>query len=116
MEAELDAFSGRPNPKWQLTDGDAQKVRQLLSRLPAHTGKAGEPPGLGYRGIVLHTDDSPSGPTSLRIYSGFVVIYDSAGDRVLRDQDRTLERFLLTTAETTVDRGLIDSLRSSLDR
>jgi len=116
MEAELDAFSGRPNPRWQLTEEDAEKVRQLLSRLPAQTDKAEEPPGLGYRGIVLHMDDGPSGPTSVRVYRGSVVIHDSAGERLFRDRDRTLERLLLTTAERTVDRGLIESLRSSFDR
>ena len=63
---ELDMFSGRPNPVWQLT---AEEIAQLEARL----SDLREAPGmtsdrLGYRGFVIR---SRSGP-DIRVYSGSI--------------------------------------------
>src|SRR2546423_15710998 len=47
-------FSGRPDPKWQLTDEDA---RALSERLRSVTS-APEASNLGYRGFLLESNDS----------------------------------------------------------
>jgi hypothetical protein len=82
---ELDVFSGRPNPSWQL-DGEARKklVSLLGALAPAQT-PAPEVPGLGYRGFTFGL----GGPA--RAYGGFV----DMPLRVLSDPDRTVERFLM---------------------
>jgi len=52
MEVELDVFSGRPNPKWELNTGDTRKLQTKLDSLTEQTTPAADP-GLGYRGFVL---------------------------------------------------------------
>ncbi|MCP3137654.1 hypothetical protein [Pyxidicoccus xibeiensis] len=59
VTVELDIFSGRPNPKWTLSEREvrqlAERIRadpSLLLPLDADTG------GLGYRGFVLRAEDT----------------------------------------------------------
>jgi len=88
---ELDVFSGRPNPRWELDEPSAKVLRELLSRLAITANRPPEPAGLGYRGFVF-TDDS--GPT--RAYKGYV----TRPDVVLVDPSFTVERFLLDRLPT----------------
>lgn len=50
VTVELDVFSGRPNPEWQLTGEEAAELRRRLSDLPPADVKP-PPPRLGYRGF-----------------------------------------------------------------
>ena len=86
MLVELDAFSGRPNPRWELDDESAATLRRLMSRLSVATETPPEPPGLGYRGFVFACD---AGRT--RAYKGYVI----RPDIVLADPSSSVERFLL---------------------
>jgi hypothetical protein len=52
MFVELDLFSGRPNPRWQLNEVQATKLGELHSQLPAAAEMSPAPPGLGYRGFL----------------------------------------------------------------
>jgi hypothetical protein len=52
MLVELDVFSGRPNPRWELDEHRSQELRQMEMRLAPASETAPEPPGLGYRGFV----------------------------------------------------------------
>ena len=49
---ELDAFSGRPNPRWELDYADSNTLRALIAGLPASSEAPAEPAGLGYRGFI----------------------------------------------------------------
>ena len=50
---ELDAFSGRPNPRWQLSADEARDLSARLLRLqPARRAKLADG-GLGYRGFYI---------------------------------------------------------------
>ncbi len=57
MFVELDVFSGRPNPRWELDQTHSQKLWQLQGRLEVSRRVHPEPPGLGrvraYRGFIL---------------------------------------------------------------
>jgi hypothetical protein len=48
---ELDIYSGRPNPRWDLTEAETAHLHELLRNLP-QSGEAVELK-LGYRGFVL---------------------------------------------------------------
>src|SRR5262245_12000975 len=87
MKVELDAFSGRPNPQWRLTESEGAALARLIADLePAATGSPSDPPGLGYRGFRLE------GATGeIRVYQGFV----RSPGRVLADGNRRVEGFLL---------------------
>lgn len=91
MIVELDAFSGRPNPSWQLDEARAGELVELHRRLTATTERPPEPPGLGYRGFLYSLDG-----TAWRAWAGFV----TAGDRALADPDRAIERLLLASLPT----------------
>ena len=57
VRVEADLFSGRPNPAWTLSSGEATELARRLEKVearrgePAPVGAAG--PGLGYRGLVV---------------------------------------------------------------
>lgn len=85
MLVELDIFSGRPNPRWQLDEQGAEALRELLSRLATTTDSPPEPPGLGYRGFLL-TDETGK----FRAYGGYVTGPDGA----YADPTSSVERFL----------------------
>lgn len=86
MLVELDAFSGRPNPRWEFDEASSDALRQLVARLAAGSERPPEPPGLGYRGFVF-TD----GADRSRAYKGYVI----QSDVVLADPSYSVERFLL---------------------
>jgi len=68
MEVELDAFSGRPNPKWTLPDERAARLLAQIASLPV-AKDAPNPPDLGFRGFVLR-----SGGKSMRVFGGRVIV------------------------------------------
>jgi hypothetical protein len=86
MLVELDVFSGRPNPRWELDEQSSQQLRQLEARLTSTSQTAVEPPGLGYRGFV-HSD----GGGQVRAYRGLV----RTPREVLADPSFSVEKFLL---------------------
>jgi len=88
MIVELDLFSGRPNPRWELDDRSATALRRLQSTLRPADRAPAEPPGLGYRGFS-YVDGAESG----RAYKGYV----RTRRAVLADPGFKVERFLLDT-------------------
>ena len=85
MHIELDIFSGRPNPTWELGSAVARRLEELHRRLQAATTGAPEPPGLGYRGFRYSLDGE-----TWRAFRGVV-----AGPRlVMADHARSIERLL----------------------
>lgn len=86
MLVELDIFSGRPNPRWELDEPVARTVTEFHRQLRPVADVPPGPPGLGYRGFVYSLDH-----VSWRAWRGFVV----GPALVLADPDRTIERMLL---------------------
>jgi hypothetical protein len=87
-------FSGRPDPKWEVSEELASELIQLWSRLPAEPVARPVPGGLGYRYSSL------SGPDDRRwVAFGGVVRYESPGGSELRrDEKGEFERRLLESA------------------
>jgi hypothetical protein len=86
MPVELDVFSGRPNPRWELDEPSSRKLRELQSRLTRAREAPAEPPGLGYRGFVY----SDAGG-QVRVYRGYV----RTARAFLADPSFSIERYLL---------------------
>ena len=56
LEIEIDAFSGRPNPRLMATPDEERAILALWDRASAHRAASATPPDLGFRGFVLHRD------------------------------------------------------------
>ena len=88
MRIELDVFSGRPNPRWELDESQSRELLQIQERLELSRSESAQPPALGYRGF-LYSD--ASGP--VRAYRGHVKTRDALyADPSLRTEHYLLER------------------------
>lgn len=68
-----DLYSGRPNPSFQLTPSQEEKLRERLSGTKEHIERrpSGVFGGLGYRGFKLsRPPDHPAGPLHLHLHEG----------------------------------------------
>ena len=114
MRVEADLFSGRPNPVWTLDADEADDLADLL-RLLAHDGAAPEPPGLGYRGMVVHgVETALPGCTSVRAFRGAASAECGGSPRVYADPDRGLERWLVETARRRLDPDLFAVIQAEV--
>jgi hypothetical protein len=89
---ELDIFSGRPNPGWELDEQAVDELRSLHAALPASAEQVPAPPGLGYRGFRYTLDGN-----QWRAWRGRIV----GAQQVLDDRDRHIESFLLSRLPPT---------------
>ena len=113
MIVEFDVFSGRPNPRWQLSDDQVIEIQEALQNLPSVDQTPGES-GLGYRGFILSSEDVKRGITkTTRIYKGIVTV-DDEHPHSCRDINN-IEYLLLMQAsqygyKTIVD-GILEEIR-----
>jgi hypothetical protein len=85
MRVELDAFSGRPNPTWDLAPDEAAEFSRLISGLPPSLRSVDEG-NLGYRGFVVRAlGDSPR---EIRVHNGVVRIAEGGHVREGEDTHR----------------------------
>lgn len=88
MRVELDMFSGRPNPTWDLDDMAERELLALESNLQPSGRLRNEPPPLGYRGFA-YGDAS----ARRRVFDGIV----SVAGRAYEDPKRNIERLLIAS-------------------
>ena len=110
MQVELDVYSGRPNPAWEL---DAALAAELEARLQplAAAGAGALPDGLGYRGLRVRPRAGGAGVAAaaelIEIGAGRVHLTRADGTtRRLADPGRALERWLIETARGRIDEAL----------
>jgi hypothetical protein len=90
----IEIYSGRPDPMWTLGPHQMVELRRRLTELKPSGDRALPPePGLGYRGLHVSIADGDHGHV-VQVRSGKVAY----GGRILRDDGRALERWLLSTA------------------
>jgi hypothetical protein len=72
MHVEIDVYSGRPNPSFELSEPLSKEFTKKLENLP-RAASAPPEPGLGYRGFVVTLDAGNSGaPQKVRVFGGFI--------------------------------------------
>ncbi len=116
VRVTLDVYSGRPNPSWMLSQSDAQDLLQMLNGLPR-----AEPSeffdGLGYRGFVLDiTTPETSSTTQITLYKGRVRYADGSDARFFADNERQIERWLLSHAKPYIERSLYKYVKKELKK
>jgi hypothetical protein len=93
---ELDAFSGRPNPVWELDAVQTREFARQLAGLKAAAVSV-EIPGLGYRGFLVRDAQV------YRFWRGHAFRGASTSSPDWIDVGRSVERWLLKTAHGTLD-------------
>ena len=107
---ELDVYSGIQNPTWTLSTEDLMSLVSRLESLPRvserrlHTN-------LGYRGLIIHLSQD-QGARIVRVQSGVAQLGE--GRAYARDENRALERWLLTTGRPYVKPDLFEELERQL--
>lgn len=100
---ELDIFSGRPNPTWNLSEEQTRALMALIEELPPGTPQAESPQGLGYRGFKVSLALADIGPTTVRVHRGEVRYGPEEASVRRLDAGKRLERWLLATAREVLD-------------
>jgi hypothetical protein len=91
ITVEVDVFSGRPNPTWQLSAGEARTLLQMLDG--TRSGDSREPcavPGLGYRGLNVKIVGGAN-LSHWRVFDGCV----EQNGRAFADPNANVESFIL---------------------
>jgi hypothetical protein len=91
---EMDVFSGRPNPTWDLAGSQLLELQEALQGLPPINDPLAEG-GLGYRGFVLLNPDRLAGlPPQIRICGGIVTMTDGQARSFYQDVHGVEHRLL----------------------
>ncbi|MEG4067675.1 hypothetical protein QUA42_10005 [Microcoleus sp. Pol11C2] len=100
MQVEVDMFSGRPNPHWELTVQESREFSQRFQSLSTHKGEGYVNDGLGYRGLIVRdSGEEVDGEREIVIYNGLAVTRGNGKSQQFTDKNRTLERWLIQTGE-----------------
>jgi hypothetical protein len=111
---ELDIFSGRPNPTWELSAADTATLVGMIGSLPP-SQPADLPTPLGYRGFLVSVNEPESGSVARIGACQGIVEYQSREIKYYADPDRKVELWLLATARPYIDRQLYDSLLAEIE-
>lgn len=115
MRVECDVYSGRPNPSWELSAGQAAEFLRKLRALPQGERDGALFDGLGYRGLIVTGDELKQvGDDEATLSNGFVVERQGSVSRGLIDEGRALERWLLQTGKEKLEADLYEYLSSEV--
>jgi hypothetical protein len=107
----VDVFSGLPNPQWTIAGDLLVQLKMMLAHLAHFHGAVPQPPGLGFRGLILEfsPDEGIDGP--LRVFAGYV----AGPHESWVDAGHALERWLLEKSIRAVPKNA-DLLKQLLDQ
>jgi hypothetical protein len=117
MQVELDIFSGRPNPRWDLTPAEALKFRKMVTALPSSARRSPLAGGLGYRGLIVRPPgNKPEDFDELVIYNEVVTARRGDRSKAFVDKGRLLEKWLLSTGKRFLERSLFLEVLSGIEK
>jgi hypothetical protein len=96
----VDVFSGLPNPEWTIAGDVLVQLKMMLAHLAQFHGTIPEPPGLGYRGLILEFSPHEGIEGPLRVFSGYV----AGPHQAWVDSGHALERWLMEHSIRAVPR------------
>lgn len=107
MRVELDIFSGRPNPEWELQEHEVAELESAIGRASPSRQKL-DPPGLGYRGFIVHLSDP------VRIYKGQISNERSGSQSRMADIGVKLDLWLLEIGKTHIEPAVFEACVGAL--
>ena len=97
-------FSGRPDPEWNVREEIVNKLKQIWNSLEMEAGKHEPAPSLGYRGCYLRYKPD----IEWFVYSGVVTKKTAKGHESRVDNNRRIERLILSSApEGILPKGIL---------
>jgi len=124
MQVEIDLFSGRANPVWELTAAEVSELKARLATLPTGSPVA-MPDVLGYRGLHIgplpgrQGMNEPSAANAIndvQVGRGAITAVRYNGTALhLVDTGDSLECWLLTIAQGRVDESIRQTALANLD-
>jgi hypothetical protein len=115
LKVELDIFSGRENPFWNLSQNESDAFLEKFSSLLETKENVLFGGGLGYRGFII--TGKPIKDRSLneiRIFEGKVNAMAEGHLLNLSDPGRSLELWLIETGEKHIDGNLYKQVRHEI--
>jgi hypothetical protein len=111
VEVMLDIFSGRPNPRWTLSDEQVNDLQARLRALPESTPVI--PPGLGYRGfIVTNPANDPRLPGRIGAFASVITSTNAQATSYYQDANN-IEGWLIDQARERGFGDVIDRFRGT---
>jgi hypothetical protein len=115
LKSELDIFSGRENPFWNLSQNESETFMEKFASLSETKENASFGGGLGYRGIII-TGGSIKDKSfeEIRVYGGVVNAKAEGHVLNLSDPGRVLELWLIETGEKHIDEDIYKWVRQEI--
>ncbi len=111
VEVMLDIFSGRPNPRWTLSDEQVNDLQARLRALPEAMPVM--PPGLGYRGfLVTNPGNDPRLPSRIGAFASVITITTAQATSYYQDANN-IEGWLIGQARERGYGDVIDRFRGT---
>ena len=99
----LQIYSGRENPKWNLTAKQANELLALLDNL-SEAQPIVFSGGLGYSGFrVAWNENGTDTKREIIAYRGQLLYRNDNSKKCFTDPERSVEKFLLRTGDSTLD-------------
>jgi hypothetical protein len=115
MQVELDIFSGRPNPVWELSAQESREFIHRFQALPQQENNVLMAEGLGYRGMIITRLEHPLAEyNEVFVSSGIVVANYNDRSKQWIDQNREFEKWLLQTGRASLDEALYEQVVQQL--
>lgn len=107
VKVEIDIFSGRENPSWELSPAESSELVERIHPLVPIAPSA-EENGLGYRGfVILNPEGKAELPAEIRVYNRALSITSGGHTRYYEDVNG-VERWLFQAAQRSGYGDLID--------
>lgn len=98
IEVMLDIFSGRPNPKWMLSEEQVDELKVKVDKLPM--SKPIIPPRLGYHGfVVTNLSKDQRLPDQIKVYNSVITIVHEGKTSCYEDGNNVEEWLIKQTHE-----------------
>lgn len=113
VKVEIDVFSGKPNPGWELTIEEADKLSELIDSLTA-IDKFNPPSStLGFRGFIVYNLELNSIDLNMHItvIGNIVSVYDIDGHQQdFHDKEKAVFNFLQMLSAKHLDTNLYEAI------
>ena len=117
MKVELDIFSGRENPAWNLSREESEVLIEKLRPLTEIKSEASVWNGLGYRGIIVRCGSIEGEDISeIKFYNETIRITIKNVTLTYSDPGRTLELWLTKTGKSRIENQLYKSIITEITK